>query len=106
VLRLNISNEERERIRKALLKEIGNRYDYARALGLSARVFGWKMFEIVKREKKEILDQPKRNICSDLIAYTIMQLSPAFKSMIKKNFKKLDISNYESFSPDDFWVLF
>jgi len=105
VLRVNISKEERERIRTQLLKDVGEKYDYSKALGLSVRVAASKMFDLVKKEKKDILDQSKRYICSDLIAYTFMELSPSFKNFIKRNFKKLDISNYESFSPDDFWVI-
>jgi len=105
VLRVNISKEERERIRTQLLKDVGERYDYSTALGLSVRVAALKMFEFGKKEKKEILDESKRYICSDLIAYTFMELSPSFKNVCKRNFKKLDISNYQSFSPDDFWRL-
>ena len=85
---MNISKEEREKIKTQLQKDVGERYDYATALGLSVRVAASKMFELVKKEKKEVLDDPKRYICSDLIAYTYMELSPAFKNVIKRNFKR------------------
>lgn len=96
--------EERDKMIKVLLKSIGERYDYARVLGLSVRVFGSKMLNIQTKGEKAVLDQAKCNICSDLIAYILMEASPKFKSVVKRNFHELDISQYQSFSPDDFWV--
>ena len=86
------------------MRDIGERYDYERVLGLSLRIVATKMFGIVKHKDKTVLDQSKSNICSDLIAYILMNLCPTFKNLIKKHFKKLDVSQYSSFPPDDFWV--
>ena len=99
-----MNEEERKAIIKALLKDIGERYDYAKVLGMSIRIFGSKMLGFYNEGEKFILEQSKSNICSDLIAYTLMEFSPTFKDLIKKHFKKLDVSQYKSFSPDDFWV--
>lgn len=105
VIRVNMTSEERSNMIKVLLKSIGERYDYARVLGLSVRVFASKMLNMGKKEEKSALDQTKFNICSDLIAYIMMEASPKFRSVVKRHFKELDVSHYESFFPDDFWKL-
>jgi len=104
IVRLNISKEERNKIIEVLLDELNHEYDYGKVLALSLRVGAEKMLGIKKKSSPNILNKPKSKICTDLIAYTIMEHSPKMKALIQKNFNKLDISHYDSFSPDDFWV--
>jgi hypothetical protein len=70
----------------------------------SFRIAAEKMLYIKRKKSEHVLNQIKGNICTDLIAYAIMENSPKMKLLIENNFTKLDISIYGSFSPDDFWV--
>ena len=106
VFRLNISEEEKQKIISELMKFINKDYDYIRVLKLSSTIILYKVLQFEPKYKLDNFDQIKNTICTDLIIFSMMDNSPVFKAFIEKIFSKLDVSKYGSFSADDFKVIF